>query len=207
MSSPLLFDDAHVPRRLAMVGGDVTLQDVADLGVDATCLLRELIAETRWRQETVVVWGKRHLQPRLVAWHGDDNKSYSYSGIQLNPLPWTATLLKVRDAVERNTAESFNSVLLNYYRDGRDSMGFHSDDEPELGPEPTIASVSLGAARVLIFKHKRDATVKPVRLLLSHGSLLTMKGRTQADWVHGIPKETKPIGPRVNLTFRRVLSK
>ncbi|VXC23962.1 alpha-ketoglutarate-dependent dioxygenase AlkB [Massilia sp. 9I] len=163
-------------------------------------VLARLIAETGWREETVLVYGKRHLQPRLSAWHGD--KAYRYSGLQLAPLPFTPLLDTIRRAAEAATGRRYNSVLLNYYRDGRDSMGMHSDDEPELGPEPAIASVSFGATRPFILRHK--VTKETLRLPLTDGSLLFMAGRTQANWMHGINKTAKPLGGRVNLTFRNI---
>lgn len=167
-------------------------------------LLRRLIEETPWRAEEITVWGKRHLQPRLTAWYGDPGSRYRYSGIDLEPLPWTETLLGIRRAAETAARTSFNSVLLNYYRDHRDSMGFHSDDEPELGRDPVIASVSLGETRVLTLKHRRRKDMDPVRLPLESGSLLLMQGATQRNWKHGIAKQSRPCGPRVNLTFRQI---
>jgi len=170
----------------------------------AEVIMHRLIAETPWRSEHIVVWGKTFLQPRLVAWYGDEGRKYRYSGIDLNPLPWTDLLTDIKTRVEAIARAEFNSVLLNYYRDNRDSMGFHSDDEPELGPRPVIASLSLGEQRTFILKHKTTKALKPVRLRLPSGSLLLMRGETQRNWKHGIEKETRPCGPRVNLTFRRI---
>ena len=186
---------------LPVVDADLALWRQVDFGLGNN-LLQQLIDATSWRQEQVTVWGKTHPQPRLVAWYADDGLSYSYSGIALTPLPWTATLHAIRNRVEALCECAFNSVLLNYYRDHRDSMGFHSDDEPELGPAPIIASVTLGEPRPFVLKHKRRKDIADVKLLLPSGSLLLMKGPTQANWRHGIPKESKPCGPRVNLTFR-----
>jgi alkylated DNA repair dioxygenase AlkB len=169
-------------------------------------VLRRLIDEVPWRAENIVVWGRTYPQPRLIAWYGDAGMVYTYSGIRLNPLPWTKTLLDIKSQVEAIAGTDFNSVLLNYYRDHRDSMGLHSDDEPELGKQPILASLSLGEERTFILKHKRDKALNPVRLKLASGSLLLMKGDTQHYWKHGIDKETRPCGPRVNLTFRRILS-
>ncbi len=166
--------------------------------------LRTLIADVPWRQEKILVWGKVFQQPRLAAWYGDLGSYYTYSGLRLTPLPWTDLLLEIRRHVEAATAASFNSVLLNYYRDNRDSMGFHSDDEPELGERPIIASLSLGEERTFVLKHKANKLAKPVRLRLASGSLLLMKGETQRYWQHGIAKETRRCGPRVNLTFRHI---
>lgn len=164
-------------------------------------VLARLIAETDWRAETVVVYGKRHLQPRLSAWHG--TKAYRYSGLNLAPAPLSPLLETIRQAVEDATGRRYNSVLLNYYRDGRDSMGMHSDDEPELGPEPAIASVSFGATRPFVLRHK--ASKETSRLPLTDGSLLFMAGNMQAHWMHGINKTAKPLGARVNLTFRNIV--
>ena len=167
-------------------------------------LLERLRSEIVWRQEQVRIYGKTHDQPRLVAWYGDPGKHYDYSGISLNPLPWTNLLLTIRREVETLTASSFNSVFLNLYRDHRDSMGFHADDERELGREPCIASLSFGATREFVFKHKRNRSIPTMKVPLAAGDLLLMKGKTQQFWKHGILKQTRPCGPRVNLTFRTI---
>jgi alkylated DNA repair dioxygenase AlkB len=176
------------------------------LGRTHEAILNELITQTPWRQEKVILWAKQFQQPRLVAWYGDPGRNYSYSGIKLTPMPWTGLLQEIRESVETAAAASFNSVLLNYYRNNRDSMGYHSDDEPELGHRPVIASLSLGEERTFVMKHKTDKYAKPFRLRLASGSLLLMKGDTQTYWKHGIIKETRPRGARVNLTFRTILS-
>lgn len=160
-----------------------------------------LLAETDWREETIVIYGKRHLQPRLSAWYGE--KAYAYSGLRLQPTPFTPLLMTLRDAVETATGQAFNSVLLNYYRNERDSMGLHSDDEPELGPRPAIASLSFGEARTFMLKHKH--TRQTVRVPLTDGSLLLMAGDTQQYWLHGINKMTKSLQGRINLTFRKIV--
>lgn len=178
-----------------------------DLPRPAEDLLRELVEETPWRSESVTIYGKKFIQPRLIAWYGDPEEKYSYSGVALEPLAWTSTLLEIRKVVQDLSGETFNSVLLNYYRDHRDSMGYHSDDERELGPTPTIASLSLGASRIFTLKHKTRRELKPVRLELTSGCLLVMKGGTQKFWKHGIDKQTSPCGHRVNLTFRRIIRK
>ena len=167
-------------------------------------VMNQLIDEVPWRAEHIVVWGRTYPQPRLIAWYGDAGMNYTYSGLQLTPLPWTETLLDIKSRVQAVARTDFNSVLLNYYRDHRDSMGLHSDDEPELGEQPILASLSLGEERIFILKHKRDKVLKPVRLKLASGSLLVMKGDTQRYWKHGIDKEARPCGPRVNLTFRSI---
>lgn len=178
--------------------GELAFQRQLALGIGNEAALARLIAETAWRAETIVVWGKRHPQPRLTAWQGE--KAYTYSGLTLAPLPFSPLVLEIKNAVERASGRRFNSVLLNYYRNERDSMGMHSDDEAELGPTPAIASVSFGAARTFILKHKRSQ--RTVKLDLSSGSVLVMSGQTQHHWRHGINKQSQPCGPRVNLTFR-----
>jgi len=196
--------DASAERVLPVADAELVLWQDVDFG-DEKALLKQLIEETPWRREQVTVWGKTHMQPRLIAWYGDDAQSYSYSGITLSALPWTPALLRMKEKVETLCQSSFNSVLVNYYRDHRDGMGFHSDDEPELGPAPVIASVTIGAARHLVLKHKLRKDLENVKILLPSGSVLLMKGATQKNWKHGVPKLTKPCGPRVNLTFRRIL--
>jgi alkylated DNA repair dioxygenase AlkB len=176
-----------------------------DLGAAPDRILTELIEQIPWRSEVINLWGKEYQQPRLAAWYGDADARYTYSGLSLDPLPWTDLLSIVRSRVEALADTTFNSVLLNYYRDHRDSMGMHSDDEPELGPNPIIASVSLGEQRTLVLKHKFRKDLKPVHLPLDSGSVLLMKGATQHHWKHGINKLSRPCGPRVNLTFRRII--
>ena len=190
---------------IPMPDADVSYLDRMDLAQTDAQVLQRLIAEVPWRSEEVVMWGRRVPQPRLTAWYGDAGASYAYSGIQLHPLPWTPLLLDIKTRVEDAVESTFNSVLLNYYRDHHDSIGFHSDDEPELGERPVIASLSLGEERIFVLKHKRLKTEEPVRLRLASGSLLLMKGDTQRCWRHGIAKETRSRGPRINLTFRRII--
>ena len=163
-------------------------------------ILQRLLAEIVWREESIFIWGKLQKQPRLSAWYGDAR--YTYSGRTFHPLPFTPLLLEIKRAVEQATGRRFNSVLLNQYRNERDSMGFHSDDETELGPEPAIASVTFGATRTFILKHK--TLPKTVKLDLTDGSLLLMAGTLQRHWRHGINKETRPRGLRINLTFRLI---
>jgi alkylated DNA repair dioxygenase AlkB len=170
-------------------------------------VLSQLISDVPWRQENIVVWGKTYPQPRLTAWYGDPGCPYTYSGITLTPIAWSDLLREIKQLVDDAAAVSFNSVLLNYYRDNHDSMGLHSDDEPELGATPIIASVSLGEERTLVMRHRLDKKKEPVRLPLASGSLLLMKGDTQRYWKHGIEKETRRCGPRINLTFRQIIAR
>jgi len=192
-----------LPTTLPLDGGDLAIWYRLDLGRPYADLLTHLLDTTPWRQEQITVYGKPYLQPRLSAWHGD--VSYRYSGIQLAPMPWTTELLDIKSRVEAQSGQRFNSVLLNYYRDQNDSMGMHSDDERELGPQPVIASLSLGETRDLRLRHKTNRQLKTIRLPLPSGSLLLMQGDTQRNWRHGIARQKLPCGARINMTFRRVI--
>jgi len=161
-----------------------------------------LLQETQWRQDYLQVHGKSVPLPRLTAWYGD--VGYAYSGIDMEPKPWTVTLLDIKARVEAVAKVSFNSVLLNLYRNGQDSVSWHSDNEPELRQYPAIASVSLGATRRFSFKHKLRKDLKPIHLELPHGSLLLMLGSTQIHWLHQVPKTTQAVNSRINLTFRTI---
>ena len=157
---------------------------------------------------SIKIYGKETPIPRLQSWHGDENVAYQYSGKTLTTEPWTPALLKLKTELEtfcknRLGDIRFNSVLCNLYRDGQDSMGWHSDDEPELGKNPIIASVSLGETRPFKLQHKKDKTLK-WQVPLEHGGLLIMAGETQHYWRHHIPKSQRPLKPRINLTFRWV---
>jgi len=146
------------------------------------------------------------LQPRLVAYYGDD--AYRYSGQTMSALQWTSDLLELKNSVEEKLqlpSGHFNGVLCNLYRDGKDSMGFHSDDEKSLGDNPAIASLSFGATRKFLLRHKTQRGLK-AEFMLSNGSLLFMGGRTQAMWKHAVPKTSQQVGERINLTFRRVVA-
>lgn len=199
----LFSEHAGVLDAIPIDDGELYFMPRLDLGpgLDPAAVFARLLAETAWRADTITVWGKEHLQPRLTAWHGEAR--YRYSGMTLEPLPFTPLQLAIKQAVEQASGRRFNSLLLNYYRDERDSMGFHSDDERELGPDPAIASLSYGEPRTFILKHKR--LPRTVKLALGDGSLLLMAGALQHHWRHGINKESKPRGPRINLTFRKII--
>jgi alkylated DNA repair dioxygenase AlkB len=167
-------------------------------------LFLELLNQITWQQENIKRFGRSIPLPRLTAWYGDASKSYTYSGITMNPLIWTPPLLSIKNKIEKITKHHFNSVLLNQYRHGKDSVAWHSDDEPELGKEPIIASVSFGATRQFMLKHKFKADIKPISLNLNNGSLLLMKGKTQECWLHQVPKTGKEVATRINLTFRTI---
>ena len=166
-------------------------------------LLRELAEEIPWVQNKIKFYGKESLVPRLESWHGDEGMSYTYSGIKMDAKPWTKNLLVIKESIEPIAKTTFNSVLINYYRDGKDRVAWHSDDEKELGKNPVIASVSLGAERKFKLRHKKyKENQLQHEVFLQNGSLLLMSGSTQHHWLHEIPRTAKPIGPRINLTFR-----
>ena len=167
----------------------------------ATELLAGLQAEVAWQEEEIVMFGRRVKQPRLTAWYGDPGTSYTYSGLTMQPQPWTARLTTTRQDIEAATGHRYNSVLLNLYRHGQDSMGWHSDDEPELGTDPAIASLSLGEPRRFHLRKKSDHGQK-IQLDLAHGSLLLMAGSLQHHWQHQLPKSQRTMSARLNLTFR-----
>lgn len=162
----------------------------------------------RWRQDHMTIYGRSIPIPRLNAWYGDPGLDYTYSGIPMDPEPWTELLARIRDRVQEAARASFTSVLINLYRDGRDSVAWHADDEPELGQDPVIASLSLGAEREFQMRHRnfRESGLPLFRLNLTPGSLLLMRGSTQRCWQHRIPKRTgrNAPGPRINLTFRKI---
>jgi alkylated DNA repair dioxygenase AlkB len=193
-----LFNSSTSLTPIPIDDGALALLGQLPLSISNEDVLATLIAETAWKAERITLWGKQHLQPRLTAWQGE--KAYRYSGLILAPRPFSPLVLTLKTAVETASGASFNSVLLNYYRDGRDSMGMHSDDEPELGPAPVIASLSFGAARNFLLKHKRSGQL--LKLPLESGNLLLMSGKTQKNWLHGINKKSATVGARVNLTFR-----
>lgn len=157
-----------------------------------------------WRSQEITLFGRPVLQPRLMDWYADPGVTYRYSGLTLAPKAWPKVLSELRERLEAHCGASFNSVLCNAYRDGQDSMGWHADDEPELGPEPLIASLNLGATRR--FRIRPRGGGPSLGLDLDAGSLLLMTGRSQADYQHAVPKTRRPVRLRINLTFRRVLA-
>ncbi len=157
-----------------------------------------------WQQDDIKVFGKVYAQPRLTALYGNNGKSYSYSNITMQPHVFSATLLTIKHQIETIALVDFTTCLLNLYRDGKDSNGWHADDEKELGKNPVIASITLGQERFFHLKHKENKLLKH-KILLEHGSLLLMQGETQHRWLHQIPKTAKPIGERINLTFRVIV--
>lgn len=172
--------------------------------VEADALLAVLRDAVRWETHRIRLFGRLVDSPRRSCWIGDADAVYTYSGTRFVPRPWPAVLLPVRERVSAVCGEAFNSVLANLYRDGRDAMGWHRDAEAELGPQPVIASLNLGAPRRFVLKHVGDPACR-LALDLPHGSLLVMRGNTQRHYRHALPRTTKPVGARINLTFRRVL--
>lgn len=175
---------------------------------EAESLFDTLASALPWTRHRLRIFGRDVEAPRLSCWIGDPGVAYAYSGTRFEPQPWPDALRPVRDAVSEAVGVAFNSALANLYRDGRDGMGWHSDDERELGDRPVIASLSLGATRRFVLKARRpDAAGNVARhvIELPHGSLLVMRGDTQADYRHALPKTAQSVGPRINLTFRRIL--
>lgn len=168
--------------------------------------LAELARETPWKQESVTVFGRRHLMPRCTCWMADPGCGYRYSDLENVIEPWSRAANEIRERVSSACGVEFNSVLLNLYRDGRDSMGWHTDDERELDPQASIASFSLGASRTFRFR-ARGGEGEPLSLELEHGDLLVMEPPTQLHWQHALPRRLRVHEARINLTFRRVLQR
>lgn len=192
------FDPISIPD------ADVSILHSMETPIPYDQMLHKLMSDTIWRQENVRIYGKEYQQPRLVSLYGDSGMQYDYSGISLRPLPWTDLLREIKRRIEDCTDATFNAVFLNLYRDHNDSMGFHSDDERELGQNPVIASLTFGATRTFLLKHKFKKELPLVKVPLESGTVLLMRGATQHNWKHGINKQTTPCGPRVNLTFRTI---
>jgi len=163
-----------------------------------------LLEETPWQQDPITIFGKTYQQPRLTALYASNAKPYSYSGITMNPRPMTPLMETLRDRIHQVSSNTFTTVLLNLYRNGKDSNGWHADDEKELGKNPVIASLSFGAERYFHLKHKKDKNLR-LKIPLKSGSLLIMEGETQTHWLHQVAKTARPVGPRINLTFRRII--
>jgi len=189
------------PFRLELPDADIVYFPNFFDKVEADKIFVDLLENTEWQQDSIKVYGKTHLQPRLTALYGNEGKPYSYSNIKMYPHNWNLLLQKIKFYIESVANTNFTTVLLNNYRNGNDSNGWHADDEKELGINPIIASVSFGAERNFQLKHNNDKTLKK-NIVLEHGSLLLMKGATQHNWKHQIPKTAKPVGSRINLTFR-----
>ena len=201
-TSDLFASDISPLERLPLPEANVQFQHRFYPASFCESTLSELRDHIAWQHAQITVFGKRHWQPRLSAVYGDEGVSYTYSGLTLPTMRWTPLLQRIKDDLEQATGHHFNSVLLNYYRDQNDSMGWHSDDEAALGPQPVIASLSFGATREFKLKHKTRADLNTVRLDLTDGSLLLMAGLTQRCWKHAVDKTRATTGARINLTFR-----
>ena len=171
--------------------------------IESNELLQSLIETMSWESMKIRMFGREVVIPRLQCWIGDDGCEYSYSGKQLHRQPWTSKLLMIKEQIEESANLEFNSVLVNYYRDGQDSMGWHADDEKELGKDPTIAALSFGGERDLVFKNILSKETLAIPQL--HGALIIIDGKTQRYWQHSIKKTKKFISPRINLTFRNII--
>lgn len=190
-------------EQLKLAGATVSYVAAWQPAEQADRWMSALFQEIPWTQHQVKTFGKLRDSPRLSSWHGDADASYSYSGSRYQPTPWTKTLSEIRTALRESLQTEFNGVLVNRYRSGTDSMGWHADNERELGPDPVIASISLGAERRFSLKHRTDG--QRLQLHLAHGSLLLMAGQTQRNWLHALPKQHGVEAERINLTFRRLL--
>lgn len=194
--------------RIELAGGgwlDVWPRAVAD----HDAWMARLLAELPLAREEFVMFGRTVAPARLVSWHGDPDAAYAYSGVAHEPAPWTPALAELRRRIENLTSLRFNAVLVNYYRDGSAGMGWHADAEPEVGPTPGdrwIASLSLGAPRRFALRHRRRAGDRH-DFDLGHGALLVMRGTTQSHYRHAAPKTARPVGPRLNLTFRHIVAR
>lgn len=170
---------------------------------EADYYLDKLLDTIDWRNDEAIIFGKKIITKRKVAWYGDKSFEYTYSNITKYALPWTKELLELKNIIEQETGETFNSCLLNLYHTGEEGMAWHSDGEPDLKKGGAIGSLSFGAERKFAFKHKQ--TGEKVALVLEHGSLLVMKGVTQTHWLHRLPPTKRITKPRVNLTFRTII--
>lgn len=196
-----LFDEPLMqPQELLPFDGSALYRPGFFNSPDRERMFRCINDETPWEARNIILFGKEVPQPRLACWYGD--LAYSYSGITLDPRPMTPTLLEIKQRCEQAASAQFNSVLVNLYRDGQDSMGLHADDESELGAEPIIASVSFGGERNFRLRHRESKELQQISL--ASGSLLVMSGLSQVCWKHDIPKTKKFVDPRINLTFRYI---
>lgn len=203
--SDLKFQRPGKNKNILSIDGQVLLNENFFNLKESEQIFNTLLKEIEWRHDTIKHFGKEIPLPRLTAWYGDEGKVYTYSKIRMEPLDWTPQLLEIKNRVEKVSNCTFNSVLINQYRDGHDSVAWHSDDEKELGENPVIASVSFGATRQFMLKHKTRKDVDSITIDLTSGSLLLMKDKSQECWLHQIPKTTKPVSARINLTFRTII--
>ena len=189
---------------LALPGADIAFDPDWLPRVQADALFADLLPAIPWEIHRIRLFGREVDSPRRSCWIGDPDAAYTYSGTRFLPQPWPEALRPVRERLARELGVDFNSVLANFYRDGRDYMGWHGDAEAELGPQPVIASLSLGAVRRFVLKSRSNPTLKRA-VELPHGSLLLMRGDTQRNYRHALPRTARPVGARINLTFRRIV--
>ncbi|MDO6597590.1 alpha-ketoglutarate-dependent dioxygenase AlkB [Oceanihabitans sp. 2_MG-2023] len=194
----MLFND---PVNLQIEDGEVIYYPECFSLKEANRFFNILLQTIEWQQDNITLFGKTYLQPRLTALYANNNKPYSYSNITMKPKVFTKELLEIKQHIDKVCKTNFTTCLANLYRDGKDSNGWHADNEKELGKNPIIASVSFGEERMFYLKHKTNKSLKK-KLILKSGSLLLMKGATQENWLHQVPKTKKEIGKRINLTFR-----
>lgn len=188
-------------QNLNLKGADITYYPNFFNLKEANTYFKSLLNDIEWQQDSITIYGKTHLQPRLTAFYANNKNAYKYSNITMQPHPFEKDLLNIKNTIENELKTKFTSCLANLYRNGNDSMGWHADDEKELGINPIIASISFGAERIFHLKHRTNKNLKS-KLILQHGSLLLMQGETQSNWLHQLPKTKKNIGSRINLTFR-----
>ena len=198
-----LFMEQGDSYRINLPDADLCLYPGFIETMQADKYLQQLQEQISWSQQRIKVYGREYAVPRLSAWYADNGLAYEYSGLRSEGLPWIGVLIELKNRVEQTTRHRFNSVLANLYRDGADSVGWHADDESELGDEPVIASLSFGEQRNFQLKHRHNPSLKKT-IPLAHGSLLLMQGATQQYWLHQIPKSVRQMKARINLTFRWV---
>lgn len=199
----LFYNVPDKERNLLPKDGIVNYYGKLFSSIEANNYLDALLNHIEWKNDEAVIFGKRIVTKRKVAWYGDSNFEYTYSNITKRALPWTKDLLTLKSVIEEETGEKFNSCLLNLYHTGEEGMAWHSDAEKDLKKNGAIGSLSFGAERKFAFKHKESK--ETISLILEHGSLLLMKGTTQSHWLHRLPPTKKTSKPRINLTFRTIV--
>ena len=205
MQAPLFQDNPDSFESIDLGDVQVHLHTSAFEPSDASAMLHNLAEDIPWRQDSLWIAGREIPVPRLQCWMGDVGSLYGYSGMRLEPEPWHPQVQAIRSRVQELSGIQFNSVLLNLYRNGEDSVSWHADDEPELGRDPVIASVSLGAVRRFQLKHRHDRSREKLQIDLPHGSILIMGKGMQNKWLHQVPKQKTINEPRINLTFRQII--
>jgi alkylated DNA repair dioxygenase AlkB len=201
--TPMDYFNTTIFDNLLPHGGIVNYHGKIMRAVEADYYLQQLLQYIEWKNDEAVIFGRHIITKRKAAWYGDEGYAYTYSNTTKQALPWTDELLQLKQKIEKISGENFNSCLLNLYHSGEEGMAYHSDDEKTLGKDSAIASLSFGAERKFLFKHKQ--TKETTSVVLESGSLLIMKGATQTNWLHRLPPTKKVSGPRVNLTFRTIV--